>query len=203
MTGNEKPKVGGIVLAAGGSSRLGGPKQLLQFKGKSLLRHAAEAMSASICDPAVVVLGAESERSAKEIEGLAVTVCVNEDWRSGMSSSINAGLAKLIEIEPDLDAVLVSLCDQPLITAEMLDRFVERFRVSDSAVVAASYNGVYGVPALFSRKMLVELSKLEGDKGARNLIRNCSDIATIDLPEATVDIDTHIDAARFGITKSE
>ncbi len=114
MTGN---KVGGLLLAAGGSSRLGQPKQLLQFKGKTLLRHAAEAMAGSMCDPVVVVLGAETERSANEIEGLPVVACVNENWQIGMSSSIKAGLAKLCrEIEPDIDAVLISLCDQPFVT---------------------------------------------------------------------------------------
>jgi len=199
MTGNEKPKVGGIVLAAGGSSRLGQPKQLLQFKGKSLLRHAAEAMSASMCAPAVAVLGAEVERAAAEIEGLAVTACVNEDWRSGMSSSINVGLTKLIEIEPDLDAILISLCDQPLITAEMLNRFVEKYKVSDSAIIAASYSGVYGVPALFSRELFDELAHLEGDKGARVLIRHLADIETIDLPEAAFDIDKIDDAVKLKI----
>lgn len=197
MTGSETLRIGGIVLAAGGSSRLGQPKQLLRFKGKTLLRHAAEVMSASMCDPVVVVLGAEAERSAAEIEGLTVTTCLNKDWRLGMSSSISAGLAKLIEIEPGLDAVLIFLCDQPLITAEMLNRFVGRFTCTRAGVFAAAYNGVTGVPALFSRELFAELKKLVGDKGARDLIRSRPDVETVELPEAAFDIDTPGDVAKL------
>ena len=191
MTGN---KVGGLLLAAGSSSRLGQPKQLLEFRGKTLLRHAAEAMASSVCDPVVVVLGAEIERSATEIEGLGVTTCLNANWRSGMSSSISVGLAGLTEISPDLDAVLISLCDQPLVDAEMLNRFGQKFATTNADVIAAAYNGITGVPALFSRELFGELSRLDGDKGARDLIRSRPDIKTIDLPEAAFDIDTPDDA---------
>lgn len=194
MTGN---KVGGLLLAAGGSSRLGQPKQLLEFKGNRLLRHAAEAMADSSCDPVVVVLGAETEMSAMEIAGLSVAQCLNEDWESGMSSSIKIGLAMLLELAPEIDAVLVSLCDQPYVTTEMLNRFGEKFSTTNAAVIAAAYNGVTGVPALFSREMFDELSRLDGDKGARELIRFRADIETIDLPEGAFDIDTPDDAAKL------
>jgi molybdenum cofactor cytidylyltransferase len=197
MTGSRDVKIGGILLAAGGSSRMGQPKQLLQFNGKTLLRHAAEAMAASICDPIVVVLGAETAKSAAEIEGLSVFQCFNENWKSGMSSSIKVGIAKLVKIAPEIDAVLISLCDQPFVTAEMLNRFGEKFAASDASVVAAKYNGVAGVPALFSRELFDELSRLEGDKGARELIRSHSDIATVDLPEAAFDIDIPDDASKL------
>ncbi|MEO7673460.1 MAG: nucleotidyltransferase family protein [Pyrinomonadaceae bacterium] len=197
MTESESVKIGGIVLAAGGSSRLGKPKQLLQLEGKTLLRRAAEAMSASMCDPAVVVLGAKSGGLADEIEGLRVIHCLNQDWRSGMGSSIRIGLAKLTEIEPGLDAVLISLCDQPFVTTEMLNRCGEKFAETKLPIVAAAYKGVTGVPALFSRELFGALSQLEGDKGARDLIRSRPDIATIDLPEAAFDIDTPEDAANL------
>ena len=195
MTENEKPKIGGVVLAAGGSSRLGRPKQLLQFEGKTLLRLAAEAMASSICEPVVVVLGAEFEKSAAEIEGLPVTACLNKNWRSGMSSSIGVGLAKLIEMAPEIDAVLIALCDQPSVTSEMLNRFGERFSETKAPVIAAAYNSVTGVPALLSCELFDELSRLEGDTGARDLIRGRAGIETIDLPEAAYDIDTPDDAA--------
>ena len=197
MTENRSVKIGGLLLAAGGSSRLGQPKQLLQFNSKTLLRHAAEAMAASICDPVFVVLGAETARSAEEIEGLSVFQCLNENWKSGMSSSIKVGIAKLVEIAPEIDAVLISLCDQPFVTAEMLNRFCEKFAASGSNVVAAKYNGVAGVPALFSRELFGDLTRLDGDKGARDLIRGRSDIATVDLPEAAFDIDTPDDASKL------
>ncbi len=190
MTGSKKPKIGGLLLAAGGSSRLGRSKQLVHFEGQTLLRRAAESMTASIFDPVVVVLGSNSDESAVELKGLAATICLNENWRSGMSSSIGVGLAKLIRIEPEIGAVLISLCDQPFITSEMLDRFGEKFATTNAAVIAAAYNGVTGVPALFSRELFGELSRLDGDKGARDLIRSRTDIVVIDLPEASFDVDT-------------
>ena len=197
MVARDAPKIGGIVLAAGGSSRLGRPKQFLQFKSRSLLRHAAQTMAASICDPIVVVLGAESDEAAAQIKDLPVATCLNENWRLGMSCSIKVGLAKLIEMAPKIDAVLISLCDQPFITSKILNRFSEKFAVTDVSIVAAKYNEVNGVPALFSRELFIELSRLEGDKGARDLIRSLTDLATINLPEAAFDIDTLEDAAKL------
>jgi len=88
MTENSDVTIGGLLLAAGGSSRLGQPKQLLQFEGRSLIRRAAETLVDSGCDPVVVVLGAEIERSAEELSDLTLYICVNKNWNTGMSSSI-------------------------------------------------------------------------------------------------------------------
>lgn len=182
-----------MLLAAGGSTRLGRPKQLVKFEGETLLRRAARSLTDSVYFPVVVVLGAEVDASAAEIEGLPVYSVVNEHWQEGMSSSIRAGLAKLLETEPELDGALISLCDQPKISGGMLNRFAAGFSDTNSAMIAAAYAGTAGVPALFSRRLFDELSKLEGDKGARQLIRARGDVVTIDLPEAGVDIDTLAD----------
>src|SRR3990170_2001437 len=101
MTESSVPKIGGLLLAAGGSRRLGTPKQLLEFEGKTLLLRAAEALVETSCEPVVVVLGAEIERSKDEIEDLPVSFAINDDWESGMSSSIRVGLEKLLAIEPE------------------------------------------------------------------------------------------------------
>src|SRR5258708_4898831 len=100
-------KVGGLLLAAGGSTRFGSPKQLALFQGKTLLSRAAEAIAASGCSTIVVVLGAFAEECEKEIEGLELNVVVNDRWETGIASSIKTGLAKLIALEPDIDAVLI------------------------------------------------------------------------------------------------
>jgi molybdenum cofactor cytidylyltransferase len=186
-------KIGGLLLAAGGSSRLGRPKQLLQFRGQSLIRRAAETLVHSTCEPVVVVVGAEQKASRNKIAELSLSITANEDWRAGMSSSIKTGLAELLTIAPDVAAVVILLCDQPLINSEMIDGLVHTFDVSKSAIVAAEYDGVVGVPALFSREMFDELSKLDGDKGARDLIRNADNIVTVAMPEAAFDIDTLAD----------
>ena len=191
------------MLAAGGSSRLGRPKQLIRFAGETLLRRAARSLADSVYFPVVVVMGSESETASAEIEGLPVYTVVNEKWDEGMSSSLRTGLNLLLELEPDLDGVLIALCDQPMITTELLNRFAYEFSEPRGAVIAASYSGVSGVPALFSKDLFDELLRLRGEKGARQIIRDRDDVCTIDIPEAADDIDTQADAARFGIMNSE
>lgn len=197
MTVNSLPKVGGILLAAGGSSRLGRPKQLLKFEGKTLIRRAAEALVDSECEPIVAVLGAELESSKAEIADLGINVCVNELWQSGMSSSIKAGQQELLKIEPDLAAVVITLCDQPHILSDHLDALIDSFRERHNSIVAARYGDTVGVPALFSREMFPDLLELSGDKGARQLIHSHPDrVESIHMPEAAFDVDTPADLAR-------
>jgi molybdenum cofactor cytidylyltransferase len=191
MTGNRDLKIGGILLAAGGSTRLGQPKQFLEFEGKTLLRRAAEAMCSSVCDPVVAVVGAEKERAEAELADLRIRVCFNQDWRSGMSSSIKVGLEELLLIDRNIDAAVITLCDQPFVDAQTINQLAQTFAETRKEVVAAKYGGVVGVPALFSPAMFDALFKLEGDKGARDLIRDRNaSIATIEIKEAAIDIDT-------------
>jgi molybdenum cofactor cytidylyltransferase len=198
MTGNEGLRIGGILLAAGGSSRLGRPKQLLEFENTTLLRRAAEAMAASICRPVVAVLGAEKKKAEAEIADIPIKIYFNRDWQRGMSSSIKIGLTELLVIEPKIDAVVITLCDQPFVDTRVINRLASKFTESDKLMIAAEYDGVAGVPALFSREMFDAISRLEGDKGARDLIRapNAS-IETIEIKEAAIDIDTLDDIGRL------
>lgn len=193
MTENSKEKIGGLLLAAGGSRRLGRPKQLLEFKGKTLIRRAAEALIDAGCEPVVVVLGAEIEGSRNELDGLDVVIVENSKWEEGMSSSIRVGIDRLLELEKNIDAVLISLCDQPHVTADKLAQFIDRFSSDQPPIVAAEYDGVAGVPALFDKSVFGSLMGLRGDKGAREIIRNFPGAMTISFPEATFDIDTHAD----------
>lgn len=194
MTENRTPKIGGILLAAGGSTRFGSPKQLGIYQGKSLIRRAAETLVSSGCDLSVVVLGAEIEGSTKELEGLPINICVNENWQSGMSSSIRAGLEYVLNLEPNLDAVLITLCDQPHVTSDSLQLLLAKFQAKSTAVIAAQYGVTIGVPALFSSELFDRLIHLEGDKGARNLIRSQNDLVTVEIDAAALDIDTPADA---------
>lgn len=196
MTANKELKIGGILLAAGGSSRLGRPKQLLNFKGKTLIRRAAETLVDSQCDPIVVVLGAEIELSTAELDGLNVAICTNEKWQAGMSSSIISGLRSLLEIESSLDAVIITLCDQPNVTAVDLDKLNRAFYDSRPSIVAAKYGETTGVPALFSNRLFDDLLLLEGDKGASSLIHSHNASVIIQIESAIFDIDTFDDLAR-------
>jgi molybdenum cofactor cytidylyltransferase len=200
-----QPQVGIVILAAGGSTKLGSPKQLVQFKGKTLFRRSVE--SALACAPAslIVVLGARAEEILIESEGLPVEVVINDEWEVGISSSIKAGLARLIELHPDIDAVIIMLSDQPFVDEKTIRSLFETHCASGKRIVASEYNGVLGVPALFGRLMFADLMGLEGDAGARVIIRQSAseNIATIPAPEAAFDIDTPQDLNRLRTYDSE
>lgn len=183
--------IGIIVLAAGASSRMTEPKQLLQFEGKTLLRRSVETAGASIYRPVVVVLGANFERARAEIEDLGVEIVFNGDWQRGLSSSIKTGIENLLKIAPDVAASLITLADQPFVTANHLDLFGERFALSNDLIIAAGYHETCGVPALFARAIFDDLRALSGDKGAKTIIEKYSQrLSVINLPEAAFDIDT-------------
>ncbi len=195
MTENSVSRIGGLLLAAGGSSRLGRPKQLVQFNGKTLIRRASETLVDSRCDPIVVVLGAEIDGSTSEIADLPVNICINQVWQIGMSSSIEAGLKEILKIEPNLAGIVITLCDQPHVSSADIDRLIIEFQSSGSPIVAATYGGIVGVPALFSKELFNALGELKGDKGARQLIRDHSDsVKAIEIEKAAIDIDVPADA---------
>lgn len=189
-----RPQVGLILLAAGKSRRMGTPKQLLSYKGNSLIRHAVTEAVASDCSPIIVVLGATSDRISKEISDLPVHIAQNVRWQEGMSASIRTGIKVLLKINLDLDAVVVALADQPLVTAQAYARLIERYCSNQLKVVASNYSDTIGVPALFDRSLLPELLNLKQKGGAKQTLNKYSDRAfNLDLPEAAIDIDTPAD----------
>lgn len=190
MSFTENPKIGIIILAAGNSSRMKGePKQLLGFQGKTLLRRAAEtALKAGFC-PTIVVLGANREIFRKEIEDLPLEIAVNENWESGVSSSIREGLKAVLE--ENLDAVVFMLCDQPLITTQILRRLRDIFVETKKPIVASEYENTIGVPALFVREIFDELHNLQNDEGAKKIIKkDLNRTALVAVPDAAFDVDT-------------
>src|SRR5918999_4865832 len=140
-------KIGVIVLAAGGSSRMGSPKQLLRYRGESLIRHAAKTALESMCHRVVVVVGNDAQRMKDELDTLPVSVIENTDWRTGMSSSIRAGMEELLK--DDLNAVILMLCDQPFVTAEILNDLIFTHIKTSEPIVASSYENIQGAPAFF------------------------------------------------------
>jgi molybdenum cofactor cytidylyltransferase len=185
--------VAAVVLAAGSSRRMGKPKLLLRWGASSLLRRAVEAALAA-ADRVVVVVGPDPDRMREELAGLPVQVVVNPDHAQGLASSLRCGLRAL----PDAPAVLVTLADQPRVTGDHLRRLVEAYRTTGAPVVAASYAGTVGVPAVFRRDLFGELLSLQGDSGARPVIERHRDEAVlVPVPEAAVDVDTPEDWARL------
>jgi molybdenum cofactor cytidylyltransferase len=185
-----KQKISLILLAAGNSSRLRGKsKQQLEFHGKTLLRRAAETAVAANFHSTVVILGADSGSMRREIEGLPVRIAINENWATGMSSSIKIGLAELVE-EENLEAVVIMLCDQPLVTTKTLDNLCEVFAHTGKPIAACEYENTVGVPALFSSEVFAELLNLHESEGAKKIIEKyAGKTALVAAPEAALDID--------------
>jgi len=199
-----EPKVGIIVLAAGGSTKLGHPKQLVQFKGKSLVRCSVEMAIAVKTASVIVVLGSKASEIADEIRDLPVEIVVNDNWSAGISSSLKLGLAKLFELHPAIKAALIMLSDQPFISEQTVRSLLDTYHSSSKPIAAAEYKGVLGVPALFDRSIFDELMTLEGDAGARVVIRQDPErVATVPTPEAAFDVDTPDDLARLRQFESE
>jgi len=190
--------IGIIILAAGASTRLGRPKQLLEFGGKTLLERISEtAVETEL--KTVIVLGSDYEKIRASIKHLPVEIVFNKDWEAGMASSIGAGLKKISELEPGLAAAIILLCDQPFINKESIMRLVQTQKETGKSIVASEYGGSLGVPAMFTRNMFGELVVLRGDKGAKSLIEKYkeSDLAKVPAPEAEVDIDSEEDFAKL------
>jgi molybdenum cofactor cytidylyltransferase len=192
--------VAGILLAAGASTRLGYPKQLLKVGDKSLVFRAAQTLLATGCQPIVVVVGFQADRISVEIEDLPITSVHNPDWRTGMASSIAAGLSAALRLNPNSAGVLITLCDQPRVTGEDLRALIALYGRAGKPIAAAAYNETLGVPAVFDRSLFSELMALKGEQGARKVIAaRVEDAATLAMPQAAFDVDTTADLDAAGI----
>jgi molybdenum cofactor cytidylyltransferase len=198
MVESNSARVGAVILAAGSSSRMGSPKQTLQFRGESLLRRTALAALAAGCRPVIVVTGANAELSIRELQRLDVREVLNTRWETGMASSVRAGVEGLVNTGADIAAAVLLLCDQPHVTADVIYGLVAAHRVNGSAVVASQYGGSFGVPALFDRRLFAELMRLEGKSGAKEIIkRHASDTHFLPFAGGEVDVDTPDDFSRL------
>jgi molybdenum cofactor cytidylyltransferase len=192
-------KIGIIILAAGDSSRLGRPKQLLPFGGKALLAHIADAALEATLDPVVVVTGASAAAVRETINERRVIIAHNPIWKEGMASGIVAGLAELLSVQPDLRGAIVAVCDQPFLSASLLGELVEQFEVSGKGLVACAYDGTLGTPVLFGSRYFGELSALSGAEGAKKLLMaHADDVQAIPFPKGSIDIDTEEDLKSLG-----
>ncbi|HEX8128782.1 MAG TPA: nucleotidyltransferase family protein [Pyrinomonadaceae bacterium] len=198
MAESARRGVGAVVLAAGSSSRMGSPKQALQFRGESLLRRAALAALGAGCCPVIVVTGANAELSRRELDGLDVREVLNTLWETGMASSIRAGVEGLVSAAAEVDAAVLLLCDQPHVTADVISGLVAAHRATGSHVVASTYGGSFGVPALFGRTIFAELTRLEGRSGAKQVIKKyASEAHFLPFYGGEVDVDTPDDFSRL------
>ncbi len=180
-------KIGAVILAAGSSSRLGQPKQLLKYEGDALVRRTAEAALAAGCDPVAVVVGVARGKVAAALNDLAVLIVPNDDWERGLGTSIRAGVARLQES----DALFLLVCDQPFVSADSLCRLLSAQQETQKPMAASAYSGTIGVPALFTRACFAQLLSLGDEEGAKVLLASRpNDVAQVDFPPGSIDIDT-------------
>jgi len=182
-----------IILAAGPSSRMQQPKQLLAYGNQSLLMHTIAEAQKSLM-PVVVVLGAYSEEIMADISDLEIDVVVNKNWKSGMASSIKAGIEKAKAIYENMQNSILAVCDQPYISSLLFQELVDEKKRTAKNIVACSYANTFGTPCLFDKKYFDELLQLKGDHGAKHLLQKCSqDVASIHFEKGQVDVDTKSD----------
>ena len=187
--------IAGVVLAAGESSRLGSPKQLVRVKERTLLVHTADCLVRGGCARVAVVLGASMEKIVPTLIGLEAKVVVNEDWREGIASSIRAGISALAD---EVEAVVLATCDQPRLEPDVVRRLIARFDGVPECMVACEYAGTVGVPALFGRGRFEELLQLRGESGARRLLRgNIDRVVRVPWPGGTFDVDLPSDREKI------
>lgn len=182
--------VAGILLAAGSSSRLGQPKQLLDFNGRPLIRHIAEQALASRLASLTVVVGHRAGEVAAALDGLDLTLVENPLYAQGQSTSLKAGI---LALSRDRAAAMVLLVDQPFVDTHLIDRLIGLYEESGALIVAPRFAGRRGNPVLFDRSLLPEILTVLGDTGAREVIaRHRERLATLELADDRpfLDIDT-------------
>ena len=186
-----QPKIGIVILAAGASRRMGKAKQLLPFEGESLIRRICHTALETGCHPVVVVLGARNEQIRPELMELPVDIAINKEWETGMGTSVRTGIEHLLQLQPALDAALFLLVDQPYVTTNLLLSIIEKYRKTDHSLVVSDYGDTLGVPALFDKNLFAGLQQIEGDKGARALIKRYrNQLTTVSFPGGSIDWDT-------------
>jgi molybdenum cofactor cytidylyltransferase len=201
--------VGAIILAAGGSSRFGRPKQLLQFRGETLIHRAVRAATEAGCDPVIVVVGAISDTIRSEVairesriafpsalgDGARAAVVENEEWQNGVGTSIRRGLEQL---PTSVEAVVLIAFDQPFVDASVVAELIAAQEKTRKPMVASSYANTLGVPALFDRSCFADLLALPADSGAKTLMTTRpNDVAAVAFERGAIDIDTPEDFERL------
>jgi molybdenum cofactor cytidylyltransferase len=182
-----------LVLAAGGSRRLGSPKQLLKIGGETLIRRTLQRASAVCGGRTIAVLGCEWRAVLRDAADSVGFFTLNEAWQTGLASSLTLGVRT---VPDDCRAVLVLLADQPLVDRSDLETLVIAWCRSPSRIAASRYGDILGPPAIFPRAFFPELLELTGDRGARPVLERHRDTLTIvDCEHAALDIDTPDDVA--------
>jgi molybdenum cofactor cytidylyltransferase len=192
-----------IILAAGPSSRLGEPKQLLSYQHKTLLDHTIEAAIKAAEARVVVILGENYQLIKEHIHATEVKIIHNPDWQEGMGSAIRTGLSAIRKENQELAGVILAVCDQPFLTDRIFKGLIAEAGISDKGIVASSYAQTLGTPVLFDKAYFGELAGLKGKEGAKTLLGKYeTDVTVVPFENGEIDIDTPDDYRKL-INKTE
>lgn len=195
----QSPQLAGLVFAAGASLRFGTPKPLALFRGIPLVRHTTTLL-AQFCPVGVYVVAGTAEQAIRELVAPdGVQLVVNEDWASGLASSLACGIRAL---PVGADAVLVMPCDLPAVTADDLARLVAAWHAAPELMAAAQFDGHPAPPAIFPRAVWSQLALLRGDQGARAVLESAEQRSVVAMPSAALDADTPDELTRLERTLS-
>jgi len=188
-----------VLLAAGNSSRMGTSKQMLSVNGRTLLEHSVNCATASQIPNVIVVFGAHAQDHQVALKGRPITIEINQQWANGMGSSLKAGLRKAIQSFSNVQALMVLVCDQPLLSSVHINRLASAYYQSKPLAVASQYNnGVVGVPAIFDRSVFSSLMQIEDKSGAREVLEKLNqDLVLIPFIGGEIDLDTPEDLKRY------
>ncbi|MBL3657652.1 nucleotidyltransferase family protein [Fulvivirga sediminis] len=193
--------IGIIILAAGASSRLGEPKQLLPYHEAPLLQHTINEANAISSFSSILVLGANAAEIKKAIDPKNFKIIFNNEWQKGMGSSLSIAMKEAAS-NHSLEHILILLSDQPLVNTDYFNKLIKAHITSHKSITASFYNNIAGVPAIFSKDHFNDLKKLQGDKGARQIIKNTPP-QLVEFDQGQIDIDTPEDWVNFNSLKKK
>lgn len=184
--------VAAVILAAGGATRFGAPKQLLEFRGATLVAHAARCAREGGCDPVLVIAGETHEKIADALIGTNTQVIAHPDWSNGIGSSIAHGVRALRNEKPQ--AIILLACDQPLLTPSTISALIKQHDLGRQPIVASRYANTLGIPALFDSSCFDALENLSPESGAKALLQaRAHEVDAVDFADGAIDIDTPAD----------
>ena len=187
-----------LILAAGSSSRLGRPKQLLSYNSKTLICNIVDAAIAAELSPVIVITGSSAEEVSLELAEKNVEIVFNDNWPDGMGSGIVTGIKKLLQLSPDTAEVIIAVCDQPFVTSDFLSNLVALKNKSKKTIVSSSYAETFGTPVLFDKKHFEALLSLKGNEGAKKLLGLLKDeMISLPFKKGSWDIDTEADYTKL------
>lgn len=181
------PSLAIVVLAAGGASRFGSPKQLAEYQGKTLLQRAIDTCSGISGCSTYVVLGAEHRKIAATLDSARIEILGNNNWQNGISSSIHLAVTS---IGKQFDGLMFLAADQPLVGAVQVHSLIDTWQKQPDHLVAAKFSNKVGIPAIYPKSFYSELLKIKGDRGGKRiLLENKNHLLTVAMPQAAIDID--------------